>query len=1579
MSFPIFEEFYEFQESHAFQEFPELSFLSYYSDFKLVICSSCKIGINNSNISSHFKSDHFSSYSKEEKIRLKEATINLLMSLDIQSLDASTQLIYKFFREFNLFGLSFLPTHESVYSCSICTYTLLNKTNLVRHLKTHLNNDSSILVNKGQSLERTRFFFPIKVKEKSLVTQNNSSGEEEEVEEEDNDLLKASALFKQDLLDKEKELDQELNSFTFDKSEKLTTFQVRTRYPEFVSKYNSEELRELCRTPVEEEIGLEILVLNLKELLYLSLDKALYLPKVALNSLNSFEEDRTKQKGFKPLLKSASRLKYFGLFSTFICFIWRSYISQKHLGEKRLFYLPDISVQFLNKLESLLSLKEAENHNFRSLKLTLKDIQKKSNKRLTQGIISNLPVYRSLEDDSEDGSSVSGNSSSNSSESSSSSSSNNSIINDPSASDISILERIKDINESSDLLSTQIKQCLLGLLISVFKQDINLDIFDSSINSFFACRSLRANNTLRDSFDLSQYYSMFIYCAQVVVIEYCFRILLNNTEESMLQLIKDFMKAYFTNNKATGLAEILSNRLLAVKINKESSGTSSVLVSSLEENTISYKKLTISVDNISLLFNDLVSMTDNFLREKLLFSLCSSEYNSLLLEDFSQVEDNWDSTPFKCFKDFHPNVSKNDVILLNIVMGNKRLLHEFFSFKNSKLVARQNKIKEYFDDLTEFLKLCSVLVYFTSGLPLRGTELVTLRYLNSFKDCRELFLDKSSNLFVLKISYWKGLQNTEKLASSIRFLPKSVSQIILVYIVIATPFIKKLNILRKKSTDNNLRLSPYLFYNHKRLITSQDISIKISSLSSLILGQRLSIQSYRQIIVGIIRSFMHIPLSSDYLALEEEREDEDSPSSIKANLMNHSIATEELHYGRSKVIFSNIRGNLQIKYLQFCLEYFKFFSLNNIDFNHESFENTLSIRESIRTMTQDSFNNSLALRFSKSKEVSPALSQELFRSNSRKHSRQASSISTSVLQADRVKRVLVKDLLHISTSILGNRVLNDLLKEFLDDSEAAYKTEEQALLVKAILLKVPYILAVLPTNSGKSLSYLLTSSLSTSKVTLVILPLVALKKDIKRRSLEFNIPISQWEHSQEFKSLTLISLDTIENPKFTESISNLINNHLLDRIILDEFHLLYTTSSYRFIMFRFKNILPKPVQFVFLTGTLPLHIQVSITESLLLDNISIIRANCCRNNISYQTQQFQSTRLEDRFLEIKAYLDSSKSTFISIKDKVIIFCRNKNIVNDLSTFLDCCYYSSDLSEEEKEAVLEKFTTSTGNFFYDYIVSTSGLEEGFDYSNIRLVIYFELGHSFIGFIQGSGRGGRDNNLSRSVLFHKSSDLKSSIDDSEDTVLFNKYLNEQVCRRKTIDYYIDNHIVDTCSHSQELCDLCLERRNIHINQAGRLSKLNRVTESNRIKFKSLLGVWGRQCIFCYVIDELDVDHASSHCAKYQELEVQAKGIANNSHKKMYSLSEDSCCFKCLLPTVICSSLKIDNKCFNRKIMMRVIAISWFQRETWWSDISCNISLDNFVEKYFIKKVFNQDLDTKVLLGISVLFNLYKELRA
>jgi hypothetical protein len=48
----------------------------------------------------------------------------------------------------------------------------------------------------------------------------------------------------------------------------------------------------------------------------------------------------------------------------------------------------------------------------------------------------------------------------------------------------------------------------------LFSQKTDLNIFDSSINSFFAAKSIRQTNlTIKDSFDLLQYYSQFIYCS----------------------------------------------------------------------------------------------------------------------------------------------------------------------------------------------------------------------------------------------------------------------------------------------------------------------------------------------------------------------------------------------------------------------------------------------------------------------------------------------------------------------------------------------------------------------------------------------------------------------------------------------------------------------------------------------------------------------------------------------------------------------------------------------------------------------------------------------------------------------------------------------------------------------------------------------------------------------------------------------------------------------------------------------------------------------------------------------------------
>ena len=117
---------------------------------------------------------------------------------------------------------------------------------------------------------------------------------------------------------------KKLSSSNLDKSEKLTPFQIKTRYIEYINKYNINDLVQLCTPLKEDELILEVLVINIKELLYLSLEKVTFLSKSHLNILNSFEASRTRNKPFKLLLNSASRIKYFGFFSTFILYFFRA-------------------------------------------------------------------------------------------------------------------------------------------------------------------------------------------------------------------------------------------------------------------------------------------------------------------------------------------------------------------------------------------------------------------------------------------------------------------------------------------------------------------------------------------------------------------------------------------------------------------------------------------------------------------------------------------------------------------------------------------------------------------------------------------------------------------------------------------------------------------------------------------------------------------------------------------------------------------------------------------------------------------------------------------------------------------------------------------------------------------------------------------------------------------------------------------------------------------------------------------------------------------------------------------------------
>jgi hypothetical protein len=170
---------------------------------------------------------------------------------------------------------------------------------------------SYIVVAIEQSLEPTRFFFQVETKDKGKKAQGTRGEEEEEglysptltpfkaslhLEEED-PFAQASRLFLKEFHSKKEALFSDSTRYSLSKEETLSPLQKKTKYLQFLNKRNLQSLALLSSFYKEDkEPLLHIFVLNLKKLLYLSLDKSRYVNSVPLQHLNSFQRGVVRNK-----------------------------------------------------------------------------------------------------------------------------------------------------------------------------------------------------------------------------------------------------------------------------------------------------------------------------------------------------------------------------------------------------------------------------------------------------------------------------------------------------------------------------------------------------------------------------------------------------------------------------------------------------------------------------------------------------------------------------------------------------------------------------------------------------------------------------------------------------------------------------------------------------------------------------------------------------------------------------------------------------------------------------------------------------------------------------------------------------------------------------------------------------------------------------------------------------------------------------------------------------------------------------------------------------------------------------------
>ena len=197
----------------------------------------------------------------------------------------------------------------------------------------------------------------------------------------------------------------------------------------------------------------------------------------------------------------------------------------------------------------------------------------------------------------------------------------------------------------------------------------------------------------------------------------------------------------------------------------------------------------------------------------------------------------------------------------------------------------------------------------------------------------------------------------------------------------------------------------------------------------------------------------------------------------------------------------------------------------------------------------------------------------------------------------------------------------------------------------------------------------------------------------------------------------------------------------------------------------------------------------------------------------------------------------------------------------------CPIYYSSLEKNKKEEVLSNFL-SKNDAYNKVLVSSSALEEGLDYPSIRLVVYKDFSYSFLSFLQGSSRGGRDGRKSTSLFFYNKREEEERDSDSLDKSTLQKYLREGVCKRRVINLFLDNSLIDKCLKEEEPCSCCLSRHAIHSSTISTIKSSSIYIERNREAFKERIRELSSLCIYCSLLSR-PKGHSSFNCSLSRDI--------------------------------------------------------------------------------------------------------------